>query len=223
MPDALCDPPNERTTAPEPAVGGILLYLISLGLVAMAAVGASFGLGFFLLAHPDKERIVASGDRGVEEEPRRADIGSPPETDVAALTVQTEPRPLQGPPARSSPGQPPAAIGVLPPADRDTAWASFPAPSDVSSSRELGESRDEAAPATPRAATHAKSAGISRHRHDGGRKHWAGVSRPGVNSHPPPPPSGLEQVQRWIVQSATGILAALSPPPSRQAHGFKTH
>jgi len=190
-----------------------------------------FGLGFFLLIHPN-EKLIA-GDRGVEVEPRRADAGSPPEKDAATLTVQTElPDPAAASAGSVALGQPPEAHEVLPPADGDTAWASLPAPaanldaanatSDASSSRDLPELRDEATLATPGGVTHAKRTGIGRHRHDGARKHWAGVSQPGANGRPPAA-SGLEEVRRWIVQSATGILAALSPPPPRQSSGFKTH
>jgi hypothetical protein len=174
-PDTLSAPSKERTTALRPYVGGTLVYLVSLGVVATVTVVALFGLGFYLLAHPNDEPIVGAGERGVETEPQRADLGLPPETDAAALTVQTDP-----PPAASvrpvPPEPPPEAHGISPP-----------------------------------------------HRHGGARKHWAGVARPGSNGRPPPTAGGLENVGRWIVQSATGILAALSPPPSRPAPGFKTH
>jgi hypothetical protein len=85
----LCDPPNERTRALEPNVG-TLLYLISLGGVATATVAVFFGLGFLLLAHPDEELNAGSSarDRGIEVEPRRADIVSRPETDAATSAVQ---------------------------------------------------------------------------------------------------------------------------------------
>ena len=63
-PGALSDLPNEGTT-PEPNLG-TLLYLISLGVVATATGVVFFGLGFFLLAHPDEELIADTGDRGVE-------------------------------------------------------------------------------------------------------------------------------------------------------------
>jgi hypothetical protein len=55
-PGTLSNPPNERTRALEPNVG-TLLYLISLGVVAIATVAVFFGLGFFLLAH----RVQAPG------------------------------------------------------------------------------------------------------------------------------------------------------------------
>ena len=228
----LSDPSNERTGAPEPNVGA-LLYLVSLGVVAIATVVVFFGLGFFLLIHPNEVLIAGARDRGIEVEPRRTDPGSP-EKDAATLTVQTElPNPAAASAGSVAPGQPPEAREVLPPADRDTAWASLPASaadmvaanatSDAPSSRELRALRDEATLATPGGVTHAKRTGIGRRRHDGARKHWTGVSRPGANGRPAPAASGLEEVRRWIVQSAIGILAALSPPPPRQSSGFKTH
>jgi hypothetical protein len=67
-PGTLPDPPNERTTAPEPNVGTVL-YLIALGVVAIATVVVFFGLGFLRLAHPDEELIADAGDRGVEVAP----------------------------------------------------------------------------------------------------------------------------------------------------------
>ena len=96
---------------------------------------------------------------------------------------------------------------------------------DASSNRELWGLRsnaDDAALATPSAVPRAKRTGIGRHRHSGARQHWAGVSRAGTNDRPPPPLSGPEKAWRWIVQSATGILASLSPPPSQPPPGFRT-
>jgi hypothetical protein len=86
---------------------------------------------------------------------------------------------------------------------------------DVSFSQEppgLRSSSDEATLATPTGAIHAKKFGIGRRHRDGARKHWAGISHPGAKGRPPPSVSGPEKAWRWIVQSATGILAALSPP-----------
>jgi len=75
-PGALSDLPNEGTTTPEPNLG-TLLYLISLGVVATATVVVFFGLGFFLLARPDRELIADARDRGVEVAPQHADLVSP--------------------------------------------------------------------------------------------------------------------------------------------------
>ena len=83
-PGAPSDLPNGGTTTPEPNLG-TLLYLISLGVVATATVVVFFGLGFFLLAHPNEELIAGPSDRGVEVEPQRADFVSPPNKDAAPL------------------------------------------------------------------------------------------------------------------------------------------
>jgi hypothetical protein len=42
---------------------GSLLYLVLVGLVAIATIGVFFGTGFLLLAHPAKETVVDSGAR----------------------------------------------------------------------------------------------------------------------------------------------------------------
>jgi hypothetical protein len=68
-PGAPSDLPNEGVRTPEPNLGTVL-YLISLGVVAIATVVVFFGLGFFLLPHPDEELIAAARDRGAEVAPR---------------------------------------------------------------------------------------------------------------------------------------------------------
>jgi hypothetical protein len=123
----------------------------------------------------------------------------------------------------------------LPPASSDVASGSLPtfatdagsanATFGASSSQEprgLRSNADEAALATPTEVTHAKRAGIGRHRHAGARKQWAGIPRVEASSRPPPAISGPERAWHWIVQSATGILASLSPPPSQPPPGFRT-
>lgn len=55
--DKSSDPPNERPKALEPNVG-TLLYLVSLGFVAIATVVVFFGVGFLLLAHRNEELIA---------------------------------------------------------------------------------------------------------------------------------------------------------------------
>ena len=238
-PVTLSDPPTERTRAPEPNVA-TLLSLVSFGFVATATMVVFLGIGFFLLVvHPNEELNAGSSarDRGIEVEPRRADIVSRPETDAATSTVQAKLPHLAASAPSISPARPAEAQVVLPPADRSKVWASLPASvantaeananatSDASSNRELRGLRsnaDDAALATPSAVPRAKRAGIGQHRHSGARQHWAGVSRAGTNDRPPPPLSGPEKAWRWIVQSATGILASLSPPPSQPPPGFRT-
>lgn len=193
-PGTLSDPPNKRTRAPQPNVG-TLLYLVSLGVVATAIVVVFFGLGFFLLAHPNEELIAG---------PAAAELVSSPEKDAPTVTVQTE---LPHPATTS--------------ADPVTANATFDA-SSAQEPRVLRSNSDEATLATPAGVTQAKRTGIDRHRRAGARKHWAGVSRPGASAGAPPAVNGPERAWHWIVQSATGILAALSPPPPRQVPGLKT-
>ena len=217
-PGAPSDLPNEGTRTLEPNLGN-LLYLISLSVVAIATVAVFFGLGFFLLAHPDEELIADARDRGVEVAPQRADLVSPPNKDAAPFPAQPEP---------SSETQ-----EVLPRASKDTAsglasatdTGAANATSNASSSQDqpgLRSNADEAALATPTEVTHAERTGMGRHRHPGARKGWAAMPRPGANGRPPPAISGPERAWHWIVQSATGILAALSPPPLPQAAGPKT-
>ena len=128
-PVTLSDPPTERTRAPEPNVA-TLLSLVSFGFVATATMVVFLGIGFFLLVvHPDEELNAGSSarDRGIEVEPRRADIVSRPETDAATSTVQAKlPHPAASAPS-ISPARPAEAQAVLPPADRSKAWASLPA------------------------------------------------------------------------------------------------
>jgi hypothetical protein len=230
-------PPNGRNRAPEPNVG-TLLYLVCLGAVATTIVLVFFGLGFFLLVHPNGELIAdpSAGHGGVEVNTRPSDFVPWPDKDAVPSTIQTElPHPATAF-APSVPPQPSEAPEILPSASRDMAGGFLPASSadavaanatfDASSSQELRGLRsnvDEATLATPAEATHAKGSGIGRHRHYGARKHWAGLSPPGANGRPPPAVNGPEKAWRWIVQSATSILAALSPPPPRQAAGLKSH
>jgi hypothetical protein len=78
MPGMFSDTGNERlvpdlvpgASLPTPAPGrsnmaaglpvGILLYIVCVGLVAIATIGVFFGVGFFLLAQPTEELIAAA-------------------------------------------------------------------------------------------------------------------------------------------------------------------
>jgi hypothetical protein len=159
-PGAPSDPPNERTTAPEPNVGTVL-YLVSLGVVATATAVVFFGLAFFLLAHPSEGVTVDPGarDRGVEIEHRRPDPAPSPGKDAAPSTLQT--------PVRSVfPEKPPEAPDVSPPPRNDTTLGGASGADAVaanatfygSSSQEQPGVRsnvDEATLATPTGVTHA--------------------------------------------------------------------
>jgi hypothetical protein len=210
------DLPNERTEAPEHHIG-TLLYLVSLGVVVITIVVIFFGLGLLLLTHPDRELIAGPGAShgGVEVQPRPSDLVPSPDKEAVPVTGRTE---MPHPATTSASSVPPAADQVLPPARRGTASTASTAANatfDASPSPEqprLGSNADEATLATPAGVTHPQRNGIGRHRHARTRTRWAAA-----NSRPPPSISGPEKAWRWIVQSATGVLAALSPPPSRQA------
>jgi hypothetical protein len=211
-------PPSDLP-APEPHVG-TLLYLVSLGIVAITIVVIFFGLGLLLLTHPDRELIAGLGAShgDVEVQPRPSDLIPSPDQDAEPATGRTE---VPHPATTSAPSVPPAAHQVLPSASRDTSTASTAANAtfDASPSPEqprLESNADEATLATPAWVIHPQINGIGRHRHARTRTHWAGANGP------PPSISGPEKAWRWIVQSATSILAALSPPPSRQAPGLRT-
>ena len=73
------DPPNERPKALEPNVG-ILLYLVSLGFVAIATVVVFFGVGFLLLAHRNEELIAGPDARNRVSK-------SNPDPDLASLFI----------------------------------------------------------------------------------------------------------------------------------------
>jgi hypothetical protein len=188
-----------------------------------------FGLGFFLLTYPS-EKLIAGSDareRGVEIEPRPPDLALSPNKNAAPFIAHPE---MSHPATASALAIPPEqasdAHEVLP--SWDASGGSLPASTtasvaanatfDVSSSQErpgLRPNSDEATLATLPGITRAKRIGIGRRHHDGARKHWAGISHPGAKGLPPPSVSGPEKAWRWIVRSATGVLAALSPPPSR--------
>ena len=53
-------PPSRRTDAAARTVG-IMLFPVSVGLIAAAIIGIFFGTGFWLLASPASETITASG------------------------------------------------------------------------------------------------------------------------------------------------------------------
>jgi hypothetical protein len=224
----LSDPPNARIRAPEPNLGA-LLYLVSLAGVATATVVVFFGLGFFLLTYSG-EKLIAGPDareRGIEIRPRPSDLAPSPNRNAAPFTAHPEvSRPATAAALVAPPEQGPEAHEVLP--SWDTSGGSLPAPPaasvaasatfDTSPSQERAGLRlnsGEATLATLPGIAHAKRIGIGRRHHDAARRHWAGIAHPGAKGLPPPSVSGPEKAWRWIVRSATGVLAALSPAPSR--------
>jgi hypothetical protein len=177
-----------------------------------------FGLGFLLLAHSNEELIAGpdAHDRGVAIAHRSFDPPASPDKDGALSTTQeasTSSIPLpQIQEPHSDVASKEKAVGSAP----VTAVANAIPDASVSLNQPaLRSNTAEAAAATPAGNTNAKGTGIGRHRHVGARKHWAGISRPGANRPPPPAISGPERAWHWIVRSATGLLAAISPPPFR--------
>ena len=171
---------------------GTLPFLFSFAVVATAIIVVFFGFGFLLLSHPKEQLIAGSGarDLSVEVELPPVDSVPPPDRDAAPVTVQAGlPDTATASPPLAVPAPSPEARQVLPPAGRD------------------------ASPARSRAIAHAKGTGNGRYSQNGVRKRWAGVSRPGSKGFPPPSLNPPERAWRWIVRSATGVLAALSPPP----------
>ena len=215
---------NVLAGAPGPNVGA-LRYLVPLGIVATTIAVVFFGLGLFLLAHPNEELIAGiSAGNGVEGEARSPDISAPLEKDAVRSKVPRELRDPAVPSGLSAPAtEPSEARAVLPPANREMAWSALPtsASSAVVASTTLRELKSKSAETTPPTGTHAKRAGVSRHRHYEARKDWAGLSPPRAIGPPPLAASGPEIAWRWIVRSATNVVAALSPPPSWQAPVLK--
>src|SRR6266566_1449046 len=87
--------PTRAAAARLPA--GILLYLVSAGLVATATIGVFFGTGFFLLAHHVEETTAGSGslDHGTEVKSLRSSVFQHFHNDDPRVLVETElPRPV---------------------------------------------------------------------------------------------------------------------------------
>jgi hypothetical protein len=184
------DPTRDPTTTGRNL--GTLPFLFSFAVVATTIIVVFFGFGFLLLSHPKEQPIAGSGirDLGVEVELPRVDSVPPPDRDAAPVTVQAGlPDTVTASPPLALPAPSPEARQVLPPEGRD------------------------ASPTRSRGIAHAKSAGNGRYSQNGVRKRWARVSRPGSKHLPPPSLNPPERAWRWIVRSATGVLAALSPPP----------
>src|ERR1700736_6538322 len=89
--------PSRRNMAAGLPVG-ILLYLVSVGLVAIATIGVFFGIAFFLLAQPKEELITGSGTRDRDtktEMPRSAAAAALPVSPLAQRPAVGEAVPQQ--------------------------------------------------------------------------------------------------------------------------------
>jgi hypothetical protein len=90
--------PSRRNMAAGLPVG-ILLYLVFVGLVAIATIGVFFGIGFFLLAQPTEELIAGSDTRDRDTEinslrsgvfPRPYRDAPPADREVVPVSEETE-------------------------------------------------------------------------------------------------------------------------------------
>ena len=83
-------PPARAAAQRLPA--GILLYLISVGLVAVATIAVFFGTGFFLLAHHVEETTAGldSSDRGTEIKSSSSGVLQHFHNDDSRALVETE-------------------------------------------------------------------------------------------------------------------------------------
>src|ERR1700730_16030314 len=98
LPDSgLAAAPLTSTTATPRAAAqrlpvGILLYLISVGLVAAATIAVFFGTGFFLLAHHVEEATAGSdsSDHGIEIKSPRSGVFQHFHNDDLRALVETE-------------------------------------------------------------------------------------------------------------------------------------
>jgi len=83
---------------------GVVLYLVSVGLVATAAIGVFFGIGLYLLVHPTEAMLAGLGvrDSGAAVYPLRS--GVVPRAEADAVPIR---------PAPETPGSGTAALPVL--------------------------------------------------------------------------------------------------------------
>ena len=116
-------PKRAPTTFAALPVGG-LLYLVLIGLVAAAIIGAFFGAGFLLLVHPGKETVADTGTRDpprLDGDAARAHIEDPPASRESGLSNSA---PVAAPPG--SPLAQPAAKAEAPSQQSETAVSSPP-------------------------------------------------------------------------------------------------
>src|SRR5271167_2925113 len=140
-----------RTSTPGRAAGalpvGLLLYLLSVGIVAAATVGVLFGIGFFLLAQPMESAITntSTGDHASgTKRPLPPTLSNASSTygDIASV-------PIEPPIPRSAAT---AALPVAPPAARPSPAEDVPASDAKDQSFPKGSPASEARSASPPAA-----------------------------------------------------------------------
>jgi hypothetical protein len=235
---------RRRTTAADLPVGSVV-YLVLIGVVAIATIGVFFGSGFLLLAPPAKETIADSGTR--DGNPQRPH-GDAPRADGEAALVSREmavPRSiavaaaLPGPPL----AQPATVAKAAPPQQSNEAESSPPSPSNAAPSQTASvpapasSSMGPAAPRTRLASPGPFSAqgsvlpgGAKRGQtRDGRSHHTRGASR---HSHPrfarsdqaPTPQAGhtgfFDQLLTQLAGQTKRITRSLTPPSAEQPDPF---
>lgn len=92
-------PASRRARAASALPIGILLYLVSVGIIATATIGVFFGIGFFLLVQPTEAMIPSAGTRDAGPDikpllysmvPRFFSNAPPADGKVASVPIETE-------------------------------------------------------------------------------------------------------------------------------------
>jgi endonuclease YncB( thermonuclease family) len=190
---------------------GTVFYLLSVGLIAAATLGASLGIGFYLLVHPPQE-AAAEPARSSEAEPVQEFTSPTSEASApipsAALSAAALPvRPAFSPGLESlsseagpEPAQPKGGGGQdrlssLQEADHLTVRDNAP---DTNSSPLEGEARDQNRDASP---------------------HGRADEPAGEPSHPTEVVNGIvtgvRDVATWVVGGRTIRLSGISPGPPK--------
>jgi hypothetical protein len=208
---------------------GSLLYLVLVGLVAAATIGAFFGAGFLSLVHPGTETAADTDandrdpSRPYSDAPRADRKGPPPPRESAAPDSAAVAAPPGSPLAR-----PAATAEVPPPQQSEAAQNSSPSTSNSQplaspglepepASGSLGLSPSAmplASPADvpPPGATKRRQTrdGRSHHRQTGSR-HWYQRTGHRIPSLTPPQPAQTGPFDR-LLMLLTGRTGSLTPP-----------
>jgi hypothetical protein len=211
------DPVPSRAPATSTAlpVGG-LLYLVLVGLVAVATIGVFFGAGFLLLAHPGKETVANNTNTRDRDPPSPyrdgalADLKASAPRESTASTAEAPP-PEQREAAENSP---PGASGSRPPARTAVEPAPASGPPD-SSTYAIPLARPAPLPATE---TPAPIATKNRPIHDArshhsqtASRHWHPRSGHSAPTLTPPRGPQTGPFDR-LLTVLTGRSGSLTPP-----------
>jgi hypothetical protein len=219
---------------------GSLLYLVLVGLVAVATIGVFFGTGFLLLAHPAKETIVDSGARGAPPlaygNALRASREAPPvsremavpnsgafgELSTAAIAQRAAVAEV-APPKQPEASSPPIGDAPLQTASvlaTGSSSATVPAPQTPSAKPSLSPAQDAAPPdVTPhhpsrsRRSHEARSASRNSHSQSA---HGA----PSPTSHQGGRTRSFDRLVTQLTGQAQADVPSLTPPQAKQPDPF---